>query len=78
MSHMVRGASGRIVIEIDPLLKRAVHGRLASEGITMKDWFLRNVRQLLNRADSTVVFHEPEPALLDVAEPSVSKYARER
>ena len=45
---MARGQSGRIVLEIDPSLKRAVHARLAADGITMKSWFLEQVEELLN------------------------------
>lgn len=34
------GASGRVVIELDPALKRALHSALAQQGMTMKDWFV--------------------------------------
>lgn len=37
---MGRSASGRIVLEISPELKRRLHARLAAEGRTLKDWFL--------------------------------------
>ncbi len=35
------GASGRIVIEIEPDLKRQLYAVLTREGMTLKDWFLR-------------------------------------
>ena len=34
------GKSGRIVIEIDPLLKQEIHKLLKSKGLTLKEWFL--------------------------------------
>lgn len=34
------GTSGRVVIEIDPVLKRELHSVLARRGMTLKDWFL--------------------------------------
>lgn len=44
---MARGHSGRLVLEIDPGLKRTLHGRLAMEGRTMKDWFLEQAERYL-------------------------------
>jgi hypothetical protein len=38
------GTSGRIVIEVDPALKRHLYSALAREGLTLKDWFLREAR----------------------------------
>lgn len=37
---MARGESGRIVIEIDPELKRRLYAALAVPGLTLKDWFI--------------------------------------
>ena len=37
---MARGESGRIVIEIDPELKRRLYAALAVSGLTLKDWFI--------------------------------------
>ncbi len=37
---MSRGNSGRIVIEIDPALKRELHSVLALEGVTLKECFI--------------------------------------
>lgn len=34
------GRSGRVVIEIDPALKRELHSILARKGMTLKDWFV--------------------------------------
>ena len=40
---MAIGESGRIVIEVDPLLKRELYAALERDNLTMKDWFVRNV-----------------------------------
>lgn len=45
---MARGPSGRLVIEIDPDLKRELHAVLATEGLTMKEWFLAEARRFLD------------------------------
>jgi hypothetical protein len=39
---MARGESGRIVIEVDPTLKRELYAVLAMSGSTLKDWFVRS------------------------------------
>ena len=38
---MARGASGRVVVEIQPELKGRLHATLALEGRTLKDWFVK-------------------------------------
>lgn len=40
---MARGPSGRLVIDIDPVLKRDLHSALAADGSSLKDWFLKRV-----------------------------------
>lgn len=42
------GNSGRIVIEIEPELKKELHSVLRLEGTNLKSWFLENVEQLLS------------------------------
>ena len=34
------GSSGRIVIEIDPQIKRNLYSALTKNGMTLKGWFL--------------------------------------
>ena len=38
---MSRGLSGRIVIEVVPELKRRLYSALATQDLTLKDWFIR-------------------------------------
>jgi hypothetical protein len=42
---MARGPSGRLVIEVDPLLKRDLHSALAADGSSLKEWFLQRVAE---------------------------------
>ena len=42
---MARGPSGRIVIEVDPSLKRDLHSALAADGSSLKEWFLKRVAE---------------------------------
>jgi len=45
------GNSGRIVIEVKPEVKRKLYSALTSEGISLKEWFLRNAVQYLENCD---------------------------
>ena len=38
---MARGESGRIVVNIDPALKRRLYSALALDDSTLKDWFIQ-------------------------------------
>ena len=42
------GQSGRIVVEIDPELKKQLYSVLAMEGTSLKEWFLSNVTTYVN------------------------------
>ncbi len=48
---MPKSNSGRVVVEIDPLLKRQLYSRLAAEGTTLKHWFLESAAQFLSQGD---------------------------
>jgi len=41
------GTSGRIVIELDPSLKRQVYSALAKDGMTLKEWFVREAQNYI-------------------------------
>ena len=45
---MSRGSSGRIVIEIDPEIKKELYSALAKDGMNLKQWFLQNVDTFLS------------------------------
>ncbi len=45
--HMARGKSGRLVVEIDPLMKRELHAKVARDGRTLKDWLVEQARRYL-------------------------------
>lgn len=42
---MPKGESGRIVVEIEPELKRKLYSVLAMESLTLKDWFIKEANQ---------------------------------
>jgi hypothetical protein len=44
---MAVGQSGRIVIEMDPAQKQALHAALARDGLSLKQWFLDRVDEYL-------------------------------
>jgi hypothetical protein len=44
-SIMARGNSGRIVLEIDPTLKKQLYALLALEPLTLKDWFIEKAEE---------------------------------
>ena len=44
---MARGKSGRIVLEIDPELKRRLYITLENRQQTMKEWFISEAQALI-------------------------------
>lgn len=56
---MSRGNSGRIVIEIDPQVKHSLYLALASDGSTLKDWFLSHTTAYLTSKNIQVEFQSP-------------------
>jgi hypothetical protein len=59
---MVRGRSGRIVIEIDPSLKSDLYEALREEGITLKEWFLRSAGSYLSQKAQPSLFDSDQVA----------------
>jgi hypothetical protein len=57
---MARGQSGRLVFEIDPVLKRQLHARAAADGRTLKHWFLEQAERYLRSQQHTLPF-ETQP-----------------
>ena len=57
---MGRGNSGRIVIEIDPLVKAQLYAALERDGMTLKNWLLRHTdTYLLESIQLGLRFPEP-------------------
>ena len=46
------GRSARVVVELEPEVKRRMYAQLAREGRTMKDWFRERVDRYLTGQDS--------------------------
>lgn len=44
---MARSAGGRIIVEVDPALKRRLYAALSLDGSTLKDWFVKEVEKYL-------------------------------
>ncbi|TXK93549.1 hypothetical protein BMR10_15530 [Methylococcaceae bacterium CS4] len=42
------GKSGRIVIEIDPDLKKKLYSELSLQGLSLKEWFVESAHQYLD------------------------------
>lgn len=63
------GQSGRIVIEVEPDVKRLLYSALARDGLTLKDWFLKRAESYLNEGAQ---FRLP----LTVLEPAASADAQ--
>ncbi len=42
---MPKGESGRVVVEIDPDLKRHLYSALAIDNSTLKEWFIRAAKE---------------------------------
>jgi hypothetical protein len=41
------GDSGRVVIEVDTTLKHGLHKVLKEDGLSMKEWFVKNAESYL-------------------------------
>lgn len=50
---MAVGSSGKVVINIDPELKREFYAALRRQGKSAKDWFLENAKHYLDTHDQT-------------------------
>jgi hypothetical protein len=53
---MARGKSGRVVLEIDPELKRQLYATLENKQQTMKDWFIKEAESLITGAKQATLF----------------------
>jgi len=55
---MAQGKSGRVVIQIDPILKVKLYVELAKHQITMKDWFVEKANQLIKEGGQNLLWEE--------------------
>jgi hypothetical protein len=55
---MARGKSGRIVLEVDPVLKKDLYLELARREQTLKDWFVGEANGLAYNGSQTNLFQE--------------------
>lgn len=62
---MARGKSGRIVLEVDPSLKRELYLALEHEQQTLKEWFMVHVQQFLSEQVQPSLFVAQPTSLYD-------------
>lgn len=55
------GPSGRIVIEVEPELKRELHSVLLKDGQTLKDWFVIQAELFVESRQRTFKFDSKLP-----------------
>jgi len=53
---MARGKSGRVVLEIDPELKRQLYATLENKQQTMKEWFVNEAEALIYNFKQPTLF----------------------
>lgn len=61
----VNHKSGRLVVDIDPELKLALHAALAGDGLSLKDWVMRQACEYVGARSQPQLF---------TAEPSSPAY----
>lgn len=63
MPSMARGESGRIVIEVEPELKRRLYATLAISGSSLKDWFVASASKFCDDALQADLFSADSPTV---------------
>ena len=58
------GNSGRIVIEVDPEIKKQLYSMLARDGMTLKDWFLQEAKSYMDTATQIPLDLAPDVRLV--------------
>ena len=56
ITRMARGESGRIVIEVEPEVKRRLYSALALSGSTLKNWFIKSAATFCSDAAQPSLF----------------------
>lgn len=81
---MARGPSGRIVVDLDPGLKREFHAALAADGTTFKEWLIARVfayfedRQQPRLPGISYSTVEPEETALAAEQPTTYKIQKQK
>lgn len=58
----VNHRSGRVVVEMDPELKLALHAALAAEGLSLKEWLVQHAESFVReRRQPALAFEAREP-----------------
>lgn len=52
---MAKGESGRIVLEVDPELKKTLYSILAMEQQTLKDWFIGKAEKHIDEKKNELI-----------------------
>jgi hypothetical protein len=52
----VNRKSGRLVVDIDPALKLALHAALAADGQSLKDWLVKQAREYVTTQSQPSLF----------------------
>ena len=58
---MGQGTSGRMVVELEPELKRRLYASLASEGLTFKQWLIEQADAYISRRRQPLLFAAEPP-----------------
>ena len=58
---MSRGPSGRIVVEVEPNLKRRLYSELVREGLTFKDWLIKQAERYIADQEQPRLFGPASP-----------------
>lgn len=53
---MSKGLSGRMVVELEPDLKRRLYASLASDGLTFKHWLIGQAEHYLSERRQPLLF----------------------
>ena len=76
MRKMARGNSGRIVVEVEPELKRRLYSALALSGSTLKDWLIKSANAYCSEAMQPSLYdhdqkNTPGPSINSESTPQV-------
>lgn len=62
---MAIGTSGRIVIELDPELKQAIHEAVKRRGLTLREWFIEQATKDLLEPQGSITNEKPTRSASD-------------